>query len=140
VSPEPVSAATLKKFNPPATPAKDAVAQAIKAGDVRYVSVPFCMDEVAGYPVAEPGKADARAPADTAVRKLGPSCDDTFGNDAVARARAYRAYAAEYNRLMYDHHKSAEAKPAEPKPAEAKSAEPKPAEAKVSEAKAEAKP
>jgi hypothetical protein len=132
---EPPPATTLKKFNAPATPAKDAVAQAIKAGDVRYVSVPLCVDEVAGYPIAEPGKSENRVPADAAVKKLGPSCEETFGNDAVARARTYRTYAAEYNRLMYDHHKAAE-----PRPAEVKPAEPKPAEAKVSENKADAKP
>src|SRR5258706_3197828 len=51
----------VKKFNAPATPAKDAVAQAIKAGAVRYVSVPSCVDEVAGYPAPEAGKND-RAP------------------------------------------------------------------------------
>jgi hypothetical protein len=119
-------AATVKKFNAQATPAKDAVAQAIKAGDVRYVSVPSCVDEVAGYPVPEAGKADPRLPAEAAVKKLGPSCDDTFGNDAVARARAYRTYAAEYNRLMYDHHKVvAEPKAAEPNAVDAKAAEPK---------------
>lgn len=126
VAGEPARAPAVKKFNPPATPAKDAVAQAIKAGDLRYVSVPFCLDEVAGYPVPEAGKPDLRLPADAAVKKLGPSCDDTFGNDAVARARAYRTYAAEYNRLMYDHHKSAEPK--------TQAAEPKVSE-KVSESK-----
>jgi hypothetical protein len=135
---EPAAATTVKRINPPATPAKDAVAMAIKAGDVRYVSAPSCVDEVAGYPVPE--KADQRLPSEAAVKKLGASCDDTFGNDAVARARAYRTYAAEYNRLMYDHLKAAELKPAEAKPAEAKPAEPKAAEAKVSEVKAEAKP
>jgi hypothetical protein len=124
VADEPARAPTVKKFDAPGTPAKDAVAQAIKAGDARYVSVPFCVDDVAGYPVAEPGKSDIRPPADAAVKKLGPSCDDTFGNDAVARAKAYRAYAAEYNRLMYDHHKAAEPKPAE----------------KVTESKVDAKP
>ena len=135
---EPAPAPVVKKFNAPATPAKDAVAQAIKAGDVRYVSVPSCVDEVAGYPVPEAGKADLRLPADAAVKKLGPSCDDTFGNDAVARARAYRTYAAEYNRLMYDHRKAAEPKmqAAEPK---MQAAEPKAPE-KVVESKAEAKP
>lgn len=117
---EPAPATTVKKFNAPATPAKDAVAQAIKAGDVRYVSVPFCVDEVAGYPIAEPGKSELRLPADAAVRKLGPSCDETFGNDAVTRARTYRAYAAEYNGLMYEHHRAADSKAADPKAADPK--------------------
>jgi hypothetical protein len=130
-------APAVKKFNAPATPAKDALAQAIKAGDLRYVSVPSCIDEVAGYPVPEAGKADPRLPMDAAVKKLGPSCDDTFGNDAVARARAYRTYAAEYNRLMYDHHRVvAEPKGAEPKALDAKAAEPKVADPKAVEPKA----
>jgi hypothetical protein len=134
---EPAPAATPKKFNAPATPAKDAVAQAIKGGDVRYVSVPTCIDEVAGYPVPEAGKPDLRLPPEAAVKKLGPSCDDTFGNDAVARAKAYREYAAEYNRLMYDHHKVvAEPKGAEPKALDAKAAEPKVADPKAVEPKA----
>ena len=137
---EPAPAATVKKFSPPATPAKDAVAQAIKAGDVRYVSVPFCVDEVAGYPAPDAGKADLRPPADAAVKKLGPSCDETFGNDAVSRARAYRTYAAEYNRLMYEHHKVAEpkAQAAEPKVQEAEPKVPA-AEAKAPEKVSESK-
>jgi hypothetical protein len=140
VAGEPSPAATVKKFNAPATPAKDAVAQAIKAGDVRYVSVPSCVDEVAGYPVPEAGKADPRLPAEATVKKLGPSCDDTFGNDAVARAQAYRTYAAEYNRLMYDHHKIV-AVPvvAEPKAAESKAVEPKVTADNAADAKGEIK-
>ena len=109
-------APAVKNFNAPATPAKDAVARAVKAGDLRYVSVPSCVDEVAGYPIPEAGKADPRLPVDAAVKRLGPSCDDTFGNDAVARARTYRTYAAEYNRLMYDHQKGAEPKAPEKAP------------------------
>jgi hypothetical protein len=131
-------APAVKKFNAPATPAKDALAQAIKAGDLRYVSVPSCVDEVAGYPVPEAGKADPRLPVDAAVKKLGPSCDDTFGNDAVARARAYRTYAAEYNRLMYEHYKTMDPKVQTVDP-KVQAAEPKAPE-KVSESKPDAQP
>src|SRR5262245_7494998 len=37
-------------------PVEQAVAQAIKSGDRRYMSMRQCVDEVSGYPVAEPGK------------------------------------------------------------------------------------
>ena len=103
------SASAAPKFAPRA-PAKDAVAAAIKSGDLRYLSVPKCIEEVSGYPVSEPGKPEVVPPFRAAVKKLGPSCDDTLGSEGVARVHATRAYATEYNRLMYEHNKAAEAK------------------------------
>jgi len=99
----------------PKVPAKEAAAAAIKAGDLRYLSVPQCVEQVVGAPL------DASANA----KRLGQSCDDTLGSEGIARVYAQREYAAEYNRAI------SEAQAA-PKVAEVK-AEPK------SEAKVEAK-
>jgi hypothetical protein len=108
----------------PRVPAKDAAAAAIKAGDVRYLSVPRCTDEVSGYPVSEPGKLEIVPASKFGVKRLGPSCDDTLGSEGIARVHTTREYATEYNRLMYEHNKAAEPKAAE----------------KVTENKADAKP
>ena len=111
VTGEPVTAPAAPKFSAPALPAKDAVAAAIKTGDLRYLSVPKCIDDVSGYPLPEPGKEIA-PPWKVGVKKLGPSCDDTLGSDAIARVHTTREYATEYNRLMYEHNKAVEPKPA----------------------------
>jgi hypothetical protein len=105
VDADPATAAP-KKLAAPKMPAKEAAAQAIKAGDLRYVSVPLCTEEVSGVML----------PLTTGVKKFGPSCDETLGSQGVALVRTYRDYAAEYNKLMQEHHKAAEPKPAEPKP------------------------
>jgi hypothetical protein len=107
------AAPAAPKFSAPSVPAKDAAAAAIKAGDLRYLSVPKCIEEVSGYPVSEPGKPEVVPPSKFGVKKLGPSCDDTLGSEGIARVHATREYAAEYNRLMYEHDKAAEPKAAE---------------------------
>jgi hypothetical protein len=116
---EPEKAPAPPKFSAPVVPAKDAAAAAIKAGDLRYLSVPRCIDEVSGYPASEAGKPDIAPPGKVGVKKLGPACDDTLGSEGIARVYATGEYATEYNRLMYEHNsKAAEAKPAESKPGE----------------------
>ena len=115
--------AAAPKFNAPSVPAKDAAVAAIKSGDLRYLSVPKCIEEVSGYPVSEPGKPGVVPAFKAGVKRFGPSCDDTLGSEGIARAHTTREYASEYNRVMYEHNKAAEAKPAE----------------KVSESKVEAK-
>jgi len=112
------AAATAAAPVVPKVPAKEAAAAAIKAGDLRYLTVTQCTEEAVG---AGPGAAN------NAVKRLGQSCDDTLGSEGIARAYAQREYAAEYNRAISE---------AAPKVAEVK-AEPK-AEAKA-EAKVEAK-
>ena len=111
---EPPAAAAAPVAGPvvPKVPAKEAAAAAIKAGDLRYLSVPQCVEQAVGAPADASGNA----------KRLGQSCDDTLGSDGIARAYAQREYAAEYNRAI------SEAQAA-PKVAEVK-AEPKP-EAKV---------
>jgi hypothetical protein len=111
VAGEPAALPAAPKFSPPRTPAKEAVAAAIKAGDMRYVSVPQCVEEVAGYPALNAAIALPVA----AVKKLALSCDESLGSEGVARTRSHREYAAEYNRLMYQHNKAAEPKAAENK-------------------------
>jgi len=115
VAPQP-AAPVAAKFSAPTAPAKDAAAAAIKLGDLRYLSVPRCTDEVSGYPVSEPGKLEVVPPSKVGVKRLGPSCDDTLGSEGIARVHTTREYAAEYNRLMYEHNKAAESKAAEAKP------------------------
>jgi hypothetical protein len=111
------AAAAPKKLAAPKMPAKEAVAQAIKSGDLRYVSVPLCTEEVSGVVL----------PLTKAVKKFGPSCDEALGGQGVVLVRAYRDYAAEYNKLMQEHNRAAEPKPAEPAPtAENKVVENKP--------------
>jgi hypothetical protein len=101
------AAAPRKKLAAPKMPVKEAVAQAIKSGDLRYVSVPLCTEEVSGVVL----------PLTKAVKKFGPSCDEALGSQGVVLVRAYRDYAAEYNKLMQEHNRAAEPKPAEPAPA-----------------------
>ena len=84
----------------PGVPAKEAAAAAIKAGDLRYLSIAQCTEEVVG--------AAPEAPKN-AVKRLGQSCDDTLGSDGIARVHAQREYATEYNRAISE---------AAPKPAE----------------------
>jgi hypothetical protein len=103
---EPVPAPAAPKASAPMVPAKDAVAAAIKAGDLRYVAVSQCAEEVVGYPGSEQGSAPKAA-----VKRFGLSCGDTLGSEGIAKTYANREYAAEYNRLMYEHNKAAEAKP-----------------------------
>ncbi len=81
----------------------DAVARAIKAGDTRYLSVPKCVDDVAGYPAPETAEGKMASPWAVGVRVLGPNCRDSLGHEAAVRMHLHQAYAAEYNRLMYKH-------------------------------------
>jgi hypothetical protein len=88
-------------------PVEQAVAQAIKTGDRRYVSVRQCVDEVSGYPLAEAGKPEVASPWTIGVKPLGGSCYETMGHEGSVRMSKQHAYAAEYNRRMYQHNKSA---------------------------------
>lgn len=87
-------------------PVDQAVAQALKAGDRRYVSVRQCVDEVTGYPSSEANKGDTGSPWTIGVKPLGASCYDTLGHDGSVRMNRQQAYAAEYNRRMYEHNKN----------------------------------
>ena len=87
-------------------PVEQAVAQAIKAGDRRYMSMRQCVDEVSGYPAAEAGKETA-SPWTIGVKPLGASCYESLGHDASVRINKQHAYVVEYNRRMYEHNKSA---------------------------------
>ena len=88
-------------------PVAEAVAQAIKSGDRRYMSVRQCVDEVSGYPVAEPGKPEIASPWTIGVKPLGASCYESMGHEGSVRMNKHHAYAVEYNRRMYEHNKSA---------------------------------
>ena len=90
IEPPVVIAAPVAAPAVPKVPAKEAAAAAIKAGDLRYLSVPQCVEQAVGAP------AEVSANA----RRLGQSCDDTLGSDGIARAYAQREYAAEYNRII----------------------------------------
>ena len=87
-------------------PVEQAVQQAIKAGDRRYMSVRHCVDEVSGYPVAEPGKPDIASPWTVGVKPLGASCYETLGHEGSVRMNRQQAYAVEYNRRMFEHNRS----------------------------------
>jgi hypothetical protein len=113
VADEPKPAAAAPKFSVPSVPAKDAASAAIKSGDLRYLSVPKCIEEVSGYPVSEPGKPEVVPTFKAGVKSFGPSCDDTLGSDGIARVHTTREYASEYNRAIYEHNKAVEAKAAE---------------------------
>lgn len=76
----------------------EAVARAIKAGDTRYLTVPQCMDQVAG---------EIPPPSPAALKPFGANCRDTLGDEAALRLHLHQAYAAAYNRLMYKHNSSA---------------------------------
>jgi hypothetical protein len=86
-------------------PVEQAVAQAVKLGDRRYMSVRHCVDEVSGYPVAEPGK-EIPSPWTIGVKPLGASCYESLGHEGSVRMTRQQAYAVEYNRRMYEHNKS----------------------------------
>jgi hypothetical protein len=86
-------------------PVEQAVAQAIKSGDRRYMSMRQCVDDVSGYPVAEPGKEIA-SPWTIGVKPLGASCYESLGHDASVRISKQNAYVVEYNRRMYEQNKS----------------------------------
>jgi hypothetical protein len=88
-------------------PIEQAVAQAIKTGDRRYMSVRHCVDEVSGYPVAEAGKPEIASPWTIGVKPLGASCYESMGHEGSVRMNKQHAYAVEYNRRMYEHNKSA---------------------------------
>jgi len=88
-------------------PVEEAVAQAIKAGDRRYISVRQCVDEVSGYPVAEAGKPEVASPWTIGVKPLGGSCYESMGHEGSVSMNKRHAYAVEYNRRMYQHNKSA---------------------------------
>ena len=106
---EPVGAAFAAKGAPDKltlVPVDQAVAQAIKAGDRRYMSMRQCVDEVSGYPSAEAGK-EAASPWTIGVKPLGASCYESLGHDASVRMNKQHAYVVEYNRRMYEHNKSA---------------------------------
>lgn len=87
-------------------PVEQAVAQAIKSGDRRYMSMRQCVDEVSGYPSAEAGK-EVASPWTIGVKPLGASCYESLGHDASVRMNKQHAYVVEYNRRMYEHNKSA---------------------------------
>lgn len=87
-------------------PVEQAVAQAIKAGDRRYMSVRHCVDEVSGYPAAEPGKPEIASPWTIGVKPLGASCYESLGHEGSVRMNKHQAYAVEYNRRMFEHNKS----------------------------------
>jgi len=87
-------------------PVEQAVAQAIKTGDRRYMSMRQCVDEVSGYPAAEAGKEIA-SPWTIGVKPLGASCYENLGHDASVRTNKQHAYVVEYNRRMYEYNKSA---------------------------------
>ena len=87
-------------------PVEQAVAQAIKTGDRRYMSMRQCVDEVSGYPAAEAGK-EVASPWTIGVKPLGVSCYESLGHDASVRMNKQHAYVVEYNRRMYEHNKSA---------------------------------
>lgn len=87
-------------------PVDQAVAQALKTGDRRYVSVRQCVDEVAGYPSPEAGKGDVGSPWTIGVKPLGASCYETLGHEGSVRVNRQQAYAVEYNRRMYEHNKN----------------------------------
>ena len=110
---EPVaSAPAAPKASAPLVPAKEAAAAAIKAGDLRYLSIAACSEEVAGASSGDAAKAG--------LKRLGVSCEDALGSEGVARVHAHREYATEYNRLMHQHNSALEAKAAESKVAETK--------------------
>jgi hypothetical protein len=87
-------------------PVEQAVSQAVKAGDRRYISVRHCVDEVSGYPAAEAGKPDIPSPWTIGVKPLGASCYESLGHEGSVRTTRHQAYAVEYNRRMYEHNKS----------------------------------
>jgi hypothetical protein len=87
-------------------PVEQAIAQAIKTGDRRYMSVRQCVDEVSGYPVADAGKREIASPWTIGVKPLGPSCYESMGHEGSVRMNKQHAYAVEYNRRMYEHNKS----------------------------------
>jgi len=97
----PVAVPTAAAPSVPKVPAKEAAAAAIKAGDLRYLSVPHCTEEVVGQPPEA---------AKSGVKRLGQSCDDTLGSDGIARAHAQREYAAEYNRIIAEQARPPEVK------------------------------
>jgi hypothetical protein len=107
---EPVAARLAAGKGAPDTltqvPVEQAVAQAIKTGDRRYMSMRQCVDEVSGYPAAEAGKETA-SPWTIGVKPLGASCYESLGHDASVRVNKQHAYVVEYNRRMYEHNKSA---------------------------------
>jgi hypothetical protein len=90
IEPPPAVAAPVAAPVVPKIPAREAAAAAIKAGDLRYLSVPQCVEQAVGAP------AEASANA----KRIGLSCDDTLGSEGIARVHAQREYAAEYNRLI----------------------------------------
>ena len=100
------AAAKADKDKATLVPAGEAVAQAIKAGDRRYMSVRKCVDEVSGYPDAEPGKSEIASPWTIGVKPLSSSCFETLGHEGNVRMTKQQAYAVEYNRRMYEHNKS----------------------------------
>jgi len=91
IEPPPAPAAPVAAPAVPKVPAKEAAAAAIKAGDLRYMTVTQCTEEAVG---AGPDAAKA------GVKRLAQSCDDTLGSEGVARAYAQREYASEYNRII----------------------------------------
>jgi hypothetical protein len=95
-----------KRQNASLPPVEQAVAQAIKSGDRRYVSVRHCVDEVPGYPAAEPGK-ELASPWTIGVKPLGVSCYESLGHDGSVRMNKHQAYAIEYNRRMFEHNRTA---------------------------------
>jgi hypothetical protein len=86
-------------------PVEQAVLQAIKSGDRRYLSVRHCVDDVAGYPAAGTGK-EAPSPWTIGVKPLGASCYETLGHEGSVKMNRHQAYAIEYNRRMFEHNRT----------------------------------
>jgi len=70
------------------------------------VSVRQCVDEVAGYPAGEAGQPEVTSPWTIGVKALGSSCYESLGHEGDVRMRKHHEYAAEYNRLMYEHNQA----------------------------------
>jgi hypothetical protein len=87
-------------------PVDEALAQALKSGDRRYVSVRQCVDEVPGYPAAQPGKGQVASPWTIGVKPIGASCYESLGHEGSVRVNRHQAFALEYNRRMYEHNRN----------------------------------
>lgn len=84
----------------PAITPELAAAQAISEGDFRYLSTRQCVDDVSGY------AAEDSSPWTIGVKPLGISCYGSLGHEGSVQMNRHHAYAARYNRLMYEHNKS----------------------------------
>ncbi|MES2353112.1 MAG: hypothetical protein V4568_01720 [Pseudomonadota bacterium] len=83
-------------------PPKEAVADALKSGDKRYLSVVQCNDMILGYSVPAGDVSKIEPPWKQGVKKFGPSCETLLGEEASQRLNALQEYVSEYNRLMFE--------------------------------------